>query len=216
MGIQIIGDTPIFTAADSADVWASPELFQLDSKTSRPSFVAGVPPDYFSADGQLWGNPLYRWAAHAAEGYAWWIARIRANLELCDVLRIDHFRGFDSYWAIPAGSATARAGAWERGPGVEFFKVIHAALPAAKLIAEDLGELTPSVVALREATGLPGMAILQFAFGGDARNLDLPQSPRQFRSLPGHPRQRHDARLVRVRAGTLTGSPAPLPARRRP
>lgn len=178
LGVSIIGDTPIFTAADSADVWSSPRLFRLDAATSRPTVVAGVPPDYFSADGQLWGNPLYDWPAHAAEDYAWWIGRIRANLGLCDVLRLDHFRGFDSYWAIPAGSSTARGGAWERGPGLDFFKAIQAALPEAKLIAEDLGDLTPSVVALREATGLPGMAILQFAFGGDARNLYLPHNHR--------------------------------------
>lgn len=178
LGVGLIGDTPIFTAIDSADVWASPHLFHLDPATSRPTVVAGVPPDYFSADGQLWGNPLYNWQAHAAERYAWWIARIRANFNLCDVVRIDHFRGFDSYWAIPANAATARVGVWERGPGLEFFKAIHAAFPAAKFIAEDLGELTPSVVALREATGLPGMAILQFAFGVDAKNLYLPHNHR--------------------------------------
>jgi len=178
LGIEIIGDTPIFTALDSADVWASPQLFQLDPKSDRPVAVAGVPPDYFSADGQLWGNPLYNWPAHAAEGYAWWLARLRANFALCDVVRIDHFRGFDSYWAIPASAPTARTGRWEQGPGLEFFRTVRAALPGIKLIAEDLGELTPSVVALREATGLPGMAILQFAFGGDARNLYLPHNQR--------------------------------------
>jgi 4-alpha-glucanotransferase len=178
LGVGIIGDTPIFTALDSADVWASPQLFQLDPKTARPTFVAGVPPDYFSADGQLWGNPLYHWPAHAAEGYAWWLARLRANFALCDVVRIDHFRGFDSYWAIPASAPTARTGTWQPGPGLDFFHALRAAMPGAKLIAEDLGELTPSVVALRDATGLPGMAILQFAFGGDARNLYLPHNQR--------------------------------------
>ena len=177
-GISIIGDTPIFTALDSADVWAIPQLFQLDPTTARPTFVAGVPPDYFSADGQLWGNPLYRWTAHAADGYAWWLSRLRASFALCDVVRIDHFRGFDSYWAIPATAATARTGTWEAGPGLEFFHAVRDTLPAAKLIAEDLGELLPSVVALREATGLPGMAILQFAFGGDAKNLYLPHNHR--------------------------------------
>ena len=122
LGVSIIGDTPIFTALDSADVWASPHLFQLDPKTSRPLAVAGVPPDYFSADGQLWGNPLYDWPAHAAENYAWWISRLRANFAVCDVIRIDHFRGFDSYWAIPADAPTARTGRWEKGPGLAFFQ----------------------------------------------------------------------------------------------
>lgn len=177
-GISIIGDTPIFTALDSADVWASPHLFRLDPQTRRPLAVAGVPPDYFSADGQLWGNPLYDWRAHAAEGYKWWIDRLRASFSLCDVVRLDHFRGFDSYWAIPATAATARKGQWEAGPGLAFFQAVLAALPEAKLIAEDLGDLTPGVVTLREATGLPGMAVLQFAFGGDAKNLYLPHNQR--------------------------------------
>lgn len=178
LGIGIIGDTPIFTALDSADVWAHPELFQLDPKTSRPTAVAGVPPDYFSADGQLWGNPLYHWPAHAADGYAWWLRRLRATFAMCDIVRIDHFRGFDSYWSIPANAPTARIGRWEPGPGLDFFQKVLAAMPDAKLIAEDLGELSPSVVTLREATGLPGMAILQFAFGGDAKNLYLPHNHR--------------------------------------
>ncbi len=178
LGISIIGDTPIFTALDSADVWASPHLFQLDKKTLRPTAVAGVPPDYFSADGQLWGNPLYNWAAHAADGYTWWLDRLRANFALCDVVRLDHFRGFDAYWAIPASAPTARTGSWQPGPGIDFFKNVRRAMPTVKLIAEDLGELSPSVVTLREATGLPGMAILQFAFGGDAKNLYLPHNQR--------------------------------------
>ncbi|MEO5959167.1 MAG: 4-alpha-glucanotransferase, partial [Opitutaceae bacterium] len=126
-GIGIIGDTPIFTALDSADVWASPQLFQLDPKTLRPMTVAGVPPDYFSADGQLWGNPLYDWPAHAAENYRWWITRLRASFELCDVVRIDHFRGFEAYWSVPAGAPTARTGRWVAGPGVEFFQAVQAA-----------------------------------------------------------------------------------------
>ncbi len=175
-GIQIIGDTPIFVAPDSADVWATPELFQVDPETGRSTAVAGVPPDYFSKDGQLWGNPLYAWSAHAADGYTWWIDRIRSNLRLCDVLRIDHFRGFDTYWAIPAGNPTAKQGKWIEGPGMAFFQAVRAALPACRLIAEDLGELAPSVVELRNATGLPGMTILQFAFGGDADNLYLPHN----------------------------------------
>ncbi len=178
LGIGIIGDTPIFAALDSADVWSHPELFQLDGKTSRPTAVAGCPPDYFSADGQLWGNPLYDWPAHAKTGYAWWLARLRANFALCDVVRIDHFRGFEAYWSIPAGSTTARPGHWVAGPGMKFFKAVRAALPEAKLIAEDLGTLTPKVIALREATGLPGMAVLQFAFGGGADNFYLPHNHR--------------------------------------
>jgi len=178
LGISIIGDTPIFAAIDSADVWANPQLFQLEPKTLRPTFVAGVPPDYFSADGQLWGNPLYFWPAHAADGYKWWLDRLRANFELYDIVRIDHFRGFDTYWSIPADAANARTGTWEQGPGLDFFKAVRAALPDAKLIAEDLGELAPSVITLREATGLPGMAILQFAFGGGADNLYLPHNHR--------------------------------------
>lgn len=178
LGIAIIGDTPIFAALDSADVWANPRLFQLDPQTARPIAVAGCPPDYFAADGQLWGNPLYDWPVHAAGGYAWWIARLRANFELFDVVRIDHFRGFESYWSIPAGSATARPGRWVPGPGLDFFRAIRAALPNAKLIAEDLGTLTADVIALRDATGLPGMAVLQFAFGGGADNFYLPHNHR--------------------------------------
>jgi len=177
-GIQTIGDTPIFTALDSADVWASPHLFQLDRTTRRPTAVAGVPPDYFSADGQLWGNPLYDWQAHAAEDYAWWIARLRANFALCDIVRIDHFRGFEAYWSVPAGAATARTGEWKTGPGLDFFRAVKAALPDVRLIAEDLGLLTPATIDLREATGLPGMAVLQFAFGGEADNLYLPHNQR--------------------------------------
>ncbi len=178
LGIEIIGDTPIFTAYDSADVWASPHLFQLDRRTLRPTAVAGVPPDYFSADGQLWGNPLYDWPAHAAENYVWWIERLRANFALCDIVRIDHFRGFEAYWSVPAGATTARTGRWVTGPGLEFFRKVQSALPHAKLIAEDLGLLTPATIELREATGLPGMAVLQFAFGGGSDNLYLPHNQR--------------------------------------
>lgn len=177
-GIQIIGDTPIFTALDSADVWSNPHLFQLDPKTLKPLAVAGVPPDYFSADGQLWGNPLYDWPAHAEENYAWWLARLRANFELCDIVRIDHFRGFEGYWSVPAGSLTARPGKWITGPGLDFFRAIQKAMPQVKLIAEDLGLLTPATIALRESTGLPGMAVLQFAFGGEADNPYLPHNHR--------------------------------------
>lgn len=176
LGIEIIGDAPIFVSRDSADVWAHPELFQLDGQSGEPLAVAGVPPDYFSADGQLWGNPLYDWTRHAATGYAWWLDRLRANFALCDIVRIDHFRGFDTYWSIPADAPTAKSGTWAQGPGLEFFQAVKSALPDCRLIAEDLGELSPSVHELRHATGLPGMAILQFAFGGDSANTYLPHN----------------------------------------
>jgi 4-alpha-glucanotransferase len=174
--IAIIGDLPIFVAADSADVWSHPELFELDKTTGRPVAVAGVPPDYFSADGQLWGNPLYAWKRHAADGYAWWLSRLRAAFEMYDIVRIDHFRGFDSYWRIPFPAVNARIGRWTSGPGIDLFRAIQQAQPKARIIAEDLGLLTPSVVKLREETGLPGMAVLQFAFGGDESNLYLPRN----------------------------------------
>lgn len=173
-GIEVIGDLPIFVALDSADAWANSGLFELDPATRRPTAVAGVPPDYFSADGQLWGNPLYRWEAHRADGYRWWRARLGAAFELYDVVRIDHFRGFDTYWRIPLPAANARVGAWRPGPGLELFRAFHADRPDARIIAEDLGDLLPSVRELLRATGLPGMLVLQFAFGGDAKNLYLP------------------------------------------
>jgi 4-alpha-glucanotransferase len=174
--IQLIGDAPIFVARDSADVWSRPDMFQIDQESGAPLAVAGVPPDYFSADGQLWGNPLYAWEKHAAEHYAWWIDRLRANFALCDVVRIDHFRAFDTYWSIPADAATAKTGEWKQGPGLAFFQAVKAALPDCRLIAEDLGDLFESVRELRDACGLPGMTILQFAFGGDADNLYLPHN----------------------------------------
>ncbi|WP_081722259.1 4-alpha-glucanotransferase [Geminisphaera colitermitum] len=177
-GVEIIGDAPIFVARDSADVWTHPELFQLDLNSGELIAVAGVPPDYFSADGQLWGNPLYHWEAHQADDYAWWRERLRANFALCDIVRIDHFRGFDTYWSIPATAKTAKTGEWKQGPGLHFFEVLQREMPDARLIAEDLGELFPSVLELRNATGLPGMTILQFAFGGDATNLYLPHNLR--------------------------------------
>jgi 4-alpha-glucanotransferase len=174
--IEIIGDAPIFVAADSADVWGNPELFQIDQTTGESLQVAGVPPDYFSADGQLWGNPLYKWSAHHQQGYRWWLSRLKANLAMCDVLRIDHFRAFDTYWSIPADAPTAKTGEWREGPGLPFFNAVLDSLPTCRLIAEDLGDLSASVVTLRDATGLPGMAILQFAFGGDSANLYLPHN----------------------------------------
>ena len=162
-GIAIIGDIPIFVAADSADVWANQHLFQLD-EDGRATAVAGVPPDYFSATGQLWGNPLYDWEAMAAEGYEWWIARIKAALELVDYIRIDHFRGFESYWAVPAGEETAVKGQWLPGPGHRLFQAIRESLGDIPIIAEDVGVITEEVRRLRDDFELPGMKILQFAF----------------------------------------------------
>ena len=173
--VQILGDVPIFVALDSADVWSNPELFQLDENL-QPRAVAGVPPDYFSKDGQLWGNPLYDWAQHEASGFAWWIERMQATLSFYDIVRIDHFRGFESYWSVPAGASTARNGKWIESPGLELFSAIQKACPQARIVAEDLGVITPKVEALREQTGLPGMAVLQFAFGGDDDNAYLPHN----------------------------------------
>ncbi|WP_438480797.1 4-alpha-glucanotransferase [Oleiharenicola lentus] len=178
-GIEIIGDLPIFVAGDSADAWSNPQLFELDPKTLLPLAVAGVPPDYFSADGQLWGNPLYDWAAHQAEGYKWWIARMSSTFEMCDIVRIDHFRGFDEYWRIPSPATTARVGAWTPGPGIDLFRAFKAAFPTARIIAEDLGILTESVNELLRATGLPGMLVLQFAWASDAGNSYLPHNATQ-------------------------------------
>lgn len=174
-GVEIIGDVPIFVALDSADVWSNPEIFQLGSN-GKPKAVAGVPPDYFSPLGQLWGNPLFDWDVLKKRGYDWWIERLRANFDLYDVVRIDHFRGFHDYWAIPAKAEDARGGTWKDGPGLDFFHQVREALPEARLIAEDLGDLSPGVHTLRAETGLPGMAILQFAFGGDSSNSYLPHN----------------------------------------
>ena len=164
-GIRIVGDIPIFVAYDSADVWANPELFFIN-EDSQPSVVAGVPPDYFSATGQLWGNPLYRWDVLKSRDYDWWIARFRAILSQVDVVRLDHFRGFAGYWEIPAGSATAETGRWVPGPGEDFLKAVESALGELPIIAEDLGEITPDVIVLRDQFDLPGMKILQFGFSG--------------------------------------------------
>ena len=170
--IQIIGDLPIFVAQDSADVWAHPELFQLDA-SGHPTVVAGVPPDYFSATGQLWGNPLYRWEVHRATGYAWWIKRLQRTLELVDLVRLDHFRGFEAYWEIPAGEPTAINGRWVKGPGAHFFATIREALGGLPLIAEDLGLITDEVHRLRDEFALPGMRVLQFSFGHLGREPQL-------------------------------------------
>lgn len=174
-GVEILGDAPIFVALDSADVWSNPELFQL-KKNGQPKAVAGVPPDYFSADGQLWGNPLYDWSAHVDSNFEWWIQRIQSNLEFYDIVRLDHFRGFESYWSVPASETTAINGKWMPCPGLELFEAIRKACPDAKLVAEDLGVITDNVTALRDATGLPGMAVLQFAFGGESDNAYLPHN----------------------------------------
>jgi len=172
-GVGIIGDVPIFVALDSADTWQNRSVFQLDHR-GQPLVVAGVPPDYFSAKGQLWGNPLYNWEHLSATGYSWWIDRLKAAFALYDIIRLDHFRGFDTYWEIPAGAPDARGGRWRKGPGLPFLQAIKAALPTAKIIAEDLGYIGPDVVALRKAAGLPGMKVLQFAYGHDKHNANLP------------------------------------------
>jgi 4-alpha-glucanotransferase len=172
-GIEILGDVPIFVARDSADVWANPGLFLLDDER-RPTVVGGAPPDYFSETGQLWGNPVYDWAANAADGYRWWIERLRHELTLADAVRLDHFRGFQAYWEVPADHEVATNGRWVPGPGREFFDAVSAALGGLPFVAEDLGEITPDVVALRKGLGLPGMAILQFAFNPSDRSFFLP------------------------------------------
>jgi len=173
LGIDILGDIPIFVARDSAEVWSHPELFQLDAER-RPTVVAGVPPDYFSADGQLWGNPLYDWDRMARDGYAWWIQRLRHALELADAVRIDHFRGFAASWEVPADATTAINGRWQKGPGRALFDAVTKSLGCLPLVAEDLGEITPDVVALRKELGLPGMAILHFAFSPQPRSSFIP------------------------------------------
>jgi len=168
--VRIIGDIPIYVAHDSADVWANRDLFLLD-QNGNPEKIAGVPPDYFSATGQLWGNPIYNWPLMKQQGYEWWIDRFRAALRLYDFVRIDHFRGFEAYWEIPGGDKMAERGSWVKGPGAELFSVLHRELGELQIIAENLGVITPEVEAIRHEFGLPGMAILQFAFGND------PQGP---------------------------------------
>ena len=177
-GIKLLGDIPIYVSYDSADVWAHPELFQL-TDDRRPSWVAGVPPDYFSADGQLWGNPLYDWKAMKADNYAWWHKRVAKCAELFDVLRIDHFRAFDSYYAIRHGEQTARRGHWEKGVGYEFLKELAQKASPLTIVAEDLGDIPPSVLKLREKCGFPGMKVVQFAFDGNPDNAFLPANHEQ-------------------------------------
>jgi 4-alpha-glucanotransferase len=173
--IDIIGDIPIYVAFDSADTWANPELFQLD-KNNVPTDVAGCPPDAFSATGQLWGNPLYKWDYHKKTGYKWWMKRIKHCYELYDVVRIDHFRGFDEYYAIPYGNPTAEIGEWRKGPGIDLFNTMKKELGEKRVIAEDLGFLTPSVIKLVQKTGYPGMKILQFAFDSREESDYLPHN----------------------------------------
>jgi len=173
--VRVIGDIPIFVAHDSADVWANRALFRLDDG-GNPTVVAGVPPDAFTDQGQRWGNPLFDWEAMAGTRYAWWVERVRATLALVDVIRIDHFRGFAAAWAVPAADGTAAGGRWERGPGAAVFRAIERALGAVPFIVEDLGLITPDVIALREELGLPGMKVLQFAFGDGPENPYLPHN----------------------------------------
>ncbi len=170
-GVRLLGDLPIFVAHDSCDVWARPDLFHLDA-AGRPRVVAGVPPDYFSATGQLWGNPLYNWRAMAREDYAWWVRRLRLCLRQTDLVRIDHFRGFQAYWEVPAAAETAINGRWVEGPGLGFFESLRRQLGALPIVAEDLGVITEAVEELRDAFGLPGMKVLQFAW-------DEPRNPFQ-------------------------------------
>jgi 4-alpha-glucanotransferase len=174
-GISIVGDLPIFVALDSADVWTNPEQFKLD-KNGKPLVVAGVPPDYFSSTGQLWGNPLYNWERMRRDGFKWWIERVRATLTVVDIARVDHFRGFAACWEIPGGDKTAERGQWVEAPGRELFTAIRKTLGELPLIAEDLGVITPDVVALREEFGFPGMRILQFGFSNDSKTIDLPHN----------------------------------------
>ncbi len=174
-GVRIVGDAPIFIAYQSAEVWARQALFDLDGQ-GRARVVAGVPPDYFSHTGQRWGNPLYRWQAHNDEGFAWWVQRVRRTLELVDIVRIDHFRGFADYWEIPADEPTAMQGCWRVGPGAALFDALRSALGDVAIIAEDLGLLTPAVTDLRRQFELPGMRILHFAFGGGNDNTYLPHN----------------------------------------
>ncbi len=174
LGIKIVGDIPLYVAYDSSDVWARPDLFMLDERLN-PTEVAGVPPDYFSKTGQLWGNPLYDWAAMEKDGYLWWQDRIKKAKELYDIIRIDHFRGFDRYYAIPYGSKTAETGEWKQGPKEKLFEILKSALGDLPVIAEDLGVMDDGVIRLRDNTGFPGMKILLFAFDGTEDNAYLPK-----------------------------------------
>jgi len=205
-GVSIIGDLAIFVAHDSADVWARRDLFKMDAH-GHPSVVAGVPPDYFSETGQRWGNPIYRWDELARTGYTWWVARVRQARELVDIIRLDHFRGFEAYWEIPAGSPVATVGEWVPGPRDALFEAIRASLGDIPIIAEDLGIITRPVRELRRRLGFPGMGVIQFGFSGGPENRNLPHNYTRnsvvytgthdndttagwFASLHGHARQR--------------------------
>ena len=207
LGLEIIGDLPIYVPYDSCDVWANPSLFQLD-ETGLPTGVAGCPPDYFSADGQLWGNPLYDWERMRQTDYAWWKERIAAAARLFDVIRIDHFRGLESYWAIPYGDKTARGGKWVKGPGHDFVRAMQERFPDLRLIAEDLGFLTDDVIRLQKDSGWPGMKVLEFAF--DSRE---PSNYLQLHLLQRHARQRNAGPVagadVGDRARLCRGVPRP-------
>jgi 4-alpha-glucanotransferase len=218
-GIRLIGDLPFFVSQDSSDVWANPECFQLDPNL-RPRFVAGVPPDYFSADGQLWGNPVYDWEALRRSGYRWCIDRLKALLAHVDLVRLDHFRGFCAAWHVPPSAKTARTGQWVPGPGPAFFEAVRSELGHLPFIAEDLGLITSDVVALRDKFGLPGMRVLQFGFDGHSDNPHLPENYTSntvvytgthdntttrawFEALPENARQ--SARSYAARAGVTMG-----------
>ncbi|HEY9668192.1 MAG TPA: 4-alpha-glucanotransferase, partial [Coleofasciculaceae cyanobacterium] len=170
----IIGDIPIYVAHDSADVWANPDIFCLDEQTGEPSLMAGVPPDYFSETGQLWGNPVYKWDKLQQDNFSWWVQRFESLLEYVDIIRIDHFRGFEAYWAVQQGETTAINGRWVKAPGEEFFQVLNDKLGKLPIMAEDLGTITPEVHELRDRFDFPGMKILLFAFGGGPDNPYLP------------------------------------------
>lgn len=174
-GIRLVGDLPIYVDGDSADTWCHPHLFQLDAR-GKPNKIAGVPPDYFSAEGQLWGNPLYDWAAMAKDDYAWWIARLERAFAQTDLVRLDHFRGFAAYWSVAARAKDARGGTWQRGPGLALFAALERHFGSLPLIAEDLGDIDAKVEKLRDTVGLPGMRILQFAFGGPSSHPFLPHN----------------------------------------
>jgi len=200
-GISIIGDMPFYVSRDSADVWGEPEFFDLDDKL-QPNAVAGVPPDYFSPDGQLWGNPLYNWEGLAKTGYKWWMDRLEANFDIFDIVRIDHFRAFHNYWRVSAKAKTARKGEWILGPGLDFFSAVLKRFPACRLIAEDLGDIDEGVHTLLSGTGLPGMAVLQFAFDCDPENLHITHNLNHNQALyPGT----HDNNTTTGWYGKLAG-----------